>query len=178
MAANQWQFPLPGNFSLHFDHSLPIPQRPSIRDECRRAQVDEYLKEQFDLSQPGGGSDPCDKLELNSPTRSSRLPRIVYSQLQSLRKGATFASKLLLSCLFGLVYYTLKLPFDALRAFMISLDWWLVLGFFFAVALSPLTSTEWPSNKDGRVRLASDLEYELVQDFRRWGMAMINTLVF
>jgi hypothetical protein len=79
--------------------------------------------------------------------------------------------------LFGLIHYGLKLPFSGIRTFIVSLDWCRVLAFFFAVILSPLTSIEWPGNEDKTMRLAADLEYELVQDFRRWGIAIVNVTV-
>lgn len=177
MAANQWQFPLAGNMGFQFDHPLPIPQRPT-GDERRRTQLNAYLQDQFDFSQPGGGPDPYKQPEFNGVARSSRLTEVVSSLLQSFRRGATFVSNLMYSCLFGLVYYGLKLPFNATCAFIVSVDWWPVFAFFFAVMLSPMTSTEWFGNEDRTVRLAVNLEYELVQDFRRWGITRTIALVF
>jgi hypothetical protein len=178
MTANQWQFPLAGKFRFQFEHPLPIPQRP-IREERRRTQLNTYLQEQFDLSQPGGAERvPYDQPGFNSVARSSRLHGVVSSLLQSFRKGAGSVSNTMLSCLFGLIHYGLKLPFNAIRTFIVSLDWCLVLAFFFAVILSPLTITGWSGNEDRTMRLAADLEYELVQDLRRWGMAIINAPVF
>jgi hypothetical protein len=178
MTANQWQFTLVGNFRFQFEHPLPIPQRPT-REERRRTQLNTYLQEQFDLSQPGGAErGPYDQPDFNDVARSSRLHGVVSNLLQSFRRGAVSVSNIILSCLFGLIHYGLKLPFSAIRTFIVSLDWCQVLAFFFAVILSPLTSIEWSGNEDKTMRLAADLEYELVQDFRRWGIAIINVTLF
>jgi hypothetical protein len=177
MVANHWQFPLAGNFGFQFDHPLPIPQRP-IRVERRRTLLNTYLQTQFDLSQPGGGLDPYAQSDFSGVAQNSRLHGTVSGLLQSFRKGAAFVSNLLLSCLFGIIYCGLKLPFNTIRAFLTSLDLWLVFAFFSAVMLSPMTSNEWFSNEDRTVRLAVDLEYKLVEDFRRWGITRITVLVF
>lgn len=177
MAANQWQFQLAGNFEFQFDHLLPIPQRP-IRVEHRQAQINTYLQTQFELSQPGGGPDPYAQFDFSGVAQSSELCGILSSPLQSFREGAAFVSNLMLSCLFGLFYYVLKLPFNAICAFIVSLDWWLVFALFFAVMLSPMTSTVRFGNENRTMRLVVDLEYELVEDFRRWGIIKITALVF
>jgi hypothetical protein len=177
MAANHWQFPLAGNLEFQFDYPLPIPQRP-MREERWRTQLNTYLQTQFDLSQPGGGPDPYAQSDFSGVAQSNRPHGTVSSLLQSFQKGAAFVSNLLLSCLFGMIYYGLKLPCNAIFNFLASLDWWLVSAFFIAVLLSPMTSTEWFGNEDRTARLAVDLEYELVKDFRRWGIIRMTTLFF
>lgn len=87
-------------------------------------------------------------------------------------------SKLLLSWFVGMIYYGLKLPFNAIYTSLASLDWWLVFAFFFAVLLSPMTSTPWFSSENRTARIAVEVEYELVKDFRRWGIIEITILVF
>lgn len=177
MAANHWQFLLAGNFGFQFGHPLPIPQRP-IQEERRRAKLNTYLQTQFDLSHPGGGPDPYAHSGFSGVSQARGLHGTVSSLLQSFQKGAAFVSNLLLSCLSGIIYYGIKLPFDAICAFLASLDWWLVFAFFFAAMLSPMTSTEWFGNEDRTVRLAVGLEYGLVEDFRRWGKIRMIALVF
>lgn len=175
MAVNQWQFPLAGNFGFQFDYPRPIPQR-LLGDEHQGTQLNTYLQDQFDLSRPGGEPNPYDQAELNGVTRRNRISEIARKLLQASRRGAAFVSNVMLSCLFGVFYYSLKLPFNTIYAFIVSLDWWLVIAFFFAVVLSPMTSTEGSGSENNIVRLTADPEYELVQDFRRWGMAMVNAL--
>lgn len=175
MTAYRWQFPIAGNFG--FDHPLPIPQRP-VRQERRRAQLNTYLQTQFDLSQPGSGPDPYAQSEFSGVAQGSRLHGTASSLLQFFQKGAAFLSDFLLPCLFGMIYCVLKLPFNTICTFLASLDWWLVFAFFFAVMLSPMTSTQWFGNENETARLAVDPEYELVEDFRRWGIIRATALVF
>jgi len=177
MAANHWQFPLAGNFNFRFNHPLPIPQR-LIQLERRRTQLNTYLQTQFDLSQPGGGPDPYAQSDFSGVAQRSRLYATVSNPLQSFERGAAFVSNLLLSCLFGIIYYGLKLPFNTICAFLASIDLWLVFAFFFAVMLSPITSTGWFDNEHRTVRLAVGLEYELVEDFRSWGKIIIIAPIF
>jgi hypothetical protein len=177
MASNHWYFPLAGNFGFQFNHPLPIPQ-PSIREERRRTQLNTYLQTQFDLSQPGGGPDPYTQSDFSAVAQSSRLHGTVSDLLQSFQKEATSVSKLLLSWFVRMIYYGLKLPFNAIYTSLAFLDWWLVFAFFFAVLLLPMTSAQWFGNKDRTASLAVDLEYELVKDFRRWGIIRMKILVF
>ncbi len=177
MSANYWHVPVTGNFGFRFDHPLRVPQRP-IREERRRTQLNAYLQTQFELSQPGSGLDPYEQRNFNGVTQSSVLHGILSLALQYFRGRAVFVSKLLISCLFRMVYYGLKLPFNIICAFALSIDWWLVFAFSFAVMLSPMTSTKSFGNEDRTVMLAVEQEYELVRDFRRWGMIKITACVF
>jgi hypothetical protein len=175
--ANHWHFSLAGNFGFRFNHPLPIPQLP-IREEHQRIQLNTYLQTQFDLSQPGGGPDPYAQPDFSGFAQSSRLHGTVSNLLQTFQKGVTFLPNLLLSCLSSVIYYGLELPYNAICTFLASFDWWLIFAFFFAVMLSPMTSTQRYGNEDRTATLAIDLEYELVEDFRRWGITRKIILVY
>jgi hypothetical protein len=168
MAANYFQLPLSGIFQFGYDHPLPIPQRWIPE---RGARLSAYLQTQFELSQPGGGPDPYAHVEFDGVTSINLFQELLSSHLQAFQKGANFAFSLLLSVLSGLIYYFFSLPFNAICHLVISLDWWLVFSFFLAVVFSSMTSPEWLADNDGPAKLEVVLEYELVKDFRRWGMS-------
>jgi hypothetical protein len=169
MAANYWQLPLAGNFPFHFERPLPIPQR-QIPGMDQEAQRNAYLQTQFELSQATGGPDPYAHVEFDGSADDNRFHKILLNALQAFQKGSTFAFKLVLSFLSRLIYCLFKLPFNKICAFLVSIDWWLVFAFFAAILISPMTSTEWSGNENGPAHFELILEYELVENFRRWGM--------